>query len=168
MKRIILFLCLSTSLGIGFIGCETSGGKPDTATSSKSESDSNKENSSGEPDYVTVQHCLIGFQGSLPDKPIKRSKEEAKVLAEQLLEKLKAGANFDEIIIQYTDDSPPGIYKMSNRGVISKLSRNIHRREDMVAAFGDTGFPLQVGEYGLAEHHPKKSPFGWHIVKRIE
>lgn len=168
MKRISLFLCLSTLLGFGLLGCESSGRKSDTLSPDKSDIDPNKKTSSGEPDYVTVQHCLIGFQGSLPDKPIKRSREEAKVLAEQLLDKLKAGANFDEIIIQYTDDSPPGIYKMSNRGVIPKLSRNIHRREEMVAAFGDTGFPLQVGEYGLAEHHPKKSPFGWHIVKRID
>jgi hypothetical protein len=25
-----------------------------------------------------------------------------------------------------------------------------------------------VGEYGLAEHDSMKSPYGWHIVKRIE
>ena len=38
----------------------------------------------------------------------------------------------------------------------------------MVAAFGDTGFPLKVGGIGLAEYHATTSPYGWHIVKRVE
>lgn len=119
-----------------------------------------------EPDVITVQHCLIGFQGSVPGKPITRTKEEAKELAERLLKLLKNGDKFEEIINQFTDDSPPGIYKMTNNGV--RQVPGAYARAGMVPAFGDTGFPLQVGEYGLAEHDDKKSPYGWHIVKRIE
>ena len=135
---------------------------------SKTEKDPIKKTSDAEPEYITVQHCLIGFKGSLPGKKIPRSKDEARELATQLLEQLKAGANFDEIIVKHTDDSPPGIYKMANRGIEPKLGKNIFSRDKMVPAFGDTGFPLQVGEYGLAEYDPRKSPYGWHIVKRIE
>jgi hypothetical protein len=119
-----------------------------------------------EPDVITVQHCLIGFEGSVPGKPISRTKEEAKELAERLLKRLKDGDKFEEIINQFTDDSPPGIYKMTNNGV--RPVPGAYARAGMVPAFGDTGFPLQVGEYGLAEHDSKKSPYGWHIVKRIE
>lgn len=119
-----------------------------------------------EPDVITVQHCLIGFQGSVPGKPISRTKEEAKELAEQLLKRLKDGEKFEKIINENTDDSPPGIYKMTNNGV--RQVPGAYPRGGMVPAFGDTGFPLQVGEYGLAEHDSKKSPYGWHIVKRIE
>jgi hypothetical protein len=43
-----------------------------------------------------------------------------------------------------------------------------YARNKMVAAFGDTGFPLEVGEIGIADADRKKSPYGWHIVKRIE
>ena len=157
-------------MGIGFIGCESNMKKTENSTSNKSkiEIDPIKKTSNGEPEYITVQHCLIGFKGSLPDKNIPRSKDEAKELATKLLEQLKTGANFDEIIVLHTDDSPPGIYKMANRGIELKLGKNIYSRDKMVPAFGDTGFPLQVGEYGLAEYDPRKSPYGWHIVKRIE
>ncbi len=130
--------------------------------------DASEKANEAEPAYITVQHCLIAFKGTLPGKPITRSKEEAKELAVQLLEKLRAGADFEEIIRDNTDDSPPGIYKMANYGSMSDRRSEILGRGEMVAAFGDTGFPLQVGEFGLAEYDPKTSPFGWHIVKRIK
>lgn len=143
---------------------------PDSQVEKKEENgDMAKEetkNSGKEPDVITVQHCLIGFEGSVPGKPITRTKEEAKELAERLLKLLKDGDKFEEIINQFTDDSPPGIYKMTNNGV-SQVP-GAYPRGGMVPAFGDTGFPLQVGEYGLAEHDSNKSPYGWHIVKRIQ
>jgi hypothetical protein len=133
----------------------------------KPESVDSTDSTTSEPKYITVQHCLIGFQGSVPDKPIKRSKSEAKKLAEELFEKAKGGEDFAEIIKQYTDDSPPGIYKMANFGA-PVPSTDIYQREGMVGAFGDVGFPLKVGEFGLAPHDPIKSPYGWHIIKRVE
>jgi hypothetical protein len=30
------------------------------------------------------------------------------------------------------------------------------------------GFFLAVNEIGLAEHDPRSSPYGWHIIKRIK
>ena len=122
-----------------------------------------------EPDYITVQHCLIAFKGSLPKPTVTRSKDEAKTLAYEVLEKARKGENFDQLVKQYTDDSPPGIYTMAN---IGKPARKPIPQEwprgRMVAAFGDTGFPLKVGEYGIADYDPVKSPYGWHIVKRVE
>ena len=41
-------------------------------------------------------------------------------------------------------------------------------RRRMVAAFGDTGFPLKVGEIGMADYDPSRSPFGWHVIKRLK
>ncbi len=122
-----------------------------------------------EPDYIVVQHCLIAFKGSLPKPTVSRSKDEAKQLAYEVLEKAKKGDNFDQLVKQYTDDSPPGIYTMANFGKPArKPMPQEFPRAKMVAAFGDTGFPLKVGEYGIADYDPVKSPYGWHIVKRIE
>ncbi|MCK5619541.1 MAG: peptidylprolyl isomerase, partial [Candidatus Krumholzibacteria bacterium] len=70
-----------------------------------------------EPDYITVQHILIGFSGSLPGKPITRTKEEARVLAEEIFNRAQAGENFDALVREYTDDSFPGKYKMANFGL---------------------------------------------------
>lgn len=125
----------------------------------------------GEPAYITIQHCLIGVRDGMPQQAI-RSVEEAQLLAEELLEKARGGADFDAIVRQYTDDSPPGIYKMANHGFESDsggriASRSIYARGGMVPAFGDVGFNLEVGEYGLAEYDPVKSQYGFHIIKRI-
>ena len=117
-----------------------------------------------EPEHITVQHLLVAFQGS--GTGARRSKEEARTLAYDLMEQAKAGVNFDDLIKKHTDDSPPGIYAMANRGV--RPAQGEYGRDSMVPAFGDTGFPLQVGEFGMADHDPRKSPYGWHIVKRIK
>jgi hypothetical protein len=174
----LTLMCFCCFASIAVLGCEAPKQKPNSQSAIASESTqpnetkpSETEPSKGEkqpePKKITVQHCLIGFKGSVPGKPIKRSKEEAKELATKLLAELRAGADFDEIIRKNTDDSPPGIYKMVNFGV-SPESDEVFPRGDMVPAFGDTGFPLQVGEYGLAEFDRRSSPYGWHIVKRIE
>lgn len=41
-------------------------------------------------------------------------------------------------------------------------------RAALVPAFGDVGFRLQCQEIGLAPHDEKNSPFGWHVIKRLE
>ena len=119
-----------------------------------------------EPDHITIQHVLIGFTGSVPGKNITRTQEEAKKLAEEVLARAKKGEDFDALVKQYTDDSAPGIYSMSNDGVAPIQGEFARGR--MVKAFGDAGFPLQVGEIGMASYDPARSPFGWHVVKRIK
>lgn len=46
--------------------------------------------------------------------------------------------------------------------------RSGHPRAALVPAFGDLGFALRPGEIGLAEHDERRSPFGWHLIKRLE
>jgi len=121
-----------------------------------------------EPEVITVQHILIGFAGSVPGKGITRSRGEAQQLAEEVLKRAQGGEAFDVLVRENTDDSAPGIYKMANRGVPPDPKQKRFARDSMVAAFGDVGFPLEVGEIGMAAYDPRKSPFGWHIIKRIE
>ncbi|MCK5407238.1 MAG: peptidylprolyl isomerase [Candidatus Krumholzibacteria bacterium] len=121
-----------------------------------------------EPDYITVQHILIAFGGSLPGKPIERNKLEARALAEDLFKRAQAGEDFDALVREYTDDSFPGKYKMANFGLPASTDQKIYPRGQMVKAFGDVGFPLAVGEVGMAEYDPQLSKYGWHIIKRVE
>lgn len=122
----------------------------------------------GEPSAITVQHCLIGFVGSVPSKQIGRSKEAAAKLAAELLEKANSGEDFDAIVEAYTDDSPPGIYQMANSGLPADTRAGVYSRDKMVPAFGDVGFKLEVGQYGMSAHDPGASPYGWHIIKRLK
>lgn len=127
----------------------------------------------GEPGYITLQHCLIGFQGSVQGKVIVRSQAEAEELAHELFAKAQAGEEFSKLVVAHTDDSAPGIYRMANDGfpgdTTSRIpSKHVMPRSQMATAFGDVGFSLDVDQFGLAAYDPASSPFGWHLIKRIK
>lgn len=133
---------------------------------SKSESRSSAAETNGEPSHILVQHILIGFEGSLPGKKITRTSEQAKKLAVEIYEKSKKeGADFDALVKEYTDDRAPGVYGMSNFGVSPEGEE--YPRDQMVPAFGNVGFKLQKGEVGLADYDKAVSPYGYHIIKRV-
>jgi peptidyl-prolyl cis-trans isomerase C len=121
-----------------------------------------------EPDHVTVQHILIAFRGSIPDPKVTRSQAEAETLALQIFERAKAGEDFDAMVKTYTNDSYPGIYRMSNRNVAPDTAKREFPRGRMVKAFGDVSFGLEVGGVGMAPYDRVTSVFGWHIIKRLE
>jgi hypothetical protein len=122
-----------------------------------------------EPNHITVDHILIGVKSPSFDKG-KRDAAEAKTFAQELYGKLKAGADWSEAKRQYSEDlgpggAPGGPYGMANEGV--RAGPGERPRSGMVAAFGNVGFLLDVGEIGLAEFHAVNSPYGYHIIKRI-
>jgi len=55
---------------------------------------------------------------------------------------------------------------MSGRGV--PASPGEYARDSMVPAFGNVGFTLQVGQIGIADYDQTASPFGYHIIKRLQ
>ncbi len=121
-----------------------------------------------EAKMISVQHILIGFEGSVPGKAITRSREEALELAADVLKKATAGEDFDELVKAHTSDAHPGIYKMANTGVTVLPGERMFGRDGMVTAFGDVSFSLAVGEIGMSVYDPDLSKFGWHIIKRLE
>jgi len=125
------------------------------------------------PANATSGSGLIAFQGSVPGKQISRSKAEAEKLANEILAKAQAGEDFDALVEKHTDDSPPGIYHMANFEQDADMgnpndSKRVYQRSGMVGAFGNVGFPLKVGEVGLANYDPAESKYGWHIIKRLK
>jgi hypothetical protein len=122
-----------------------------------------------EPDVIVVQHLLIGFKKTVPDKPQERTKREAKELAEKVLERAETEEDFDALVKEFTQDNYPGIYKMTNtyNDDAPDLPDAVPRT-GMVSAFGDVAFRLEVGEVGLVKYNAISSPYGWHIIKRLE
>ena len=106
---------------------------------------------------IEIQHILISFQGAPRMKDVTRTKDEAKVLAQEVYAEVIGGGDFDALVAKYTNDSAPGIYKLTQAG-----------RKGMVQGFGDVGFRLQIGEIGVAPWDAKTSPYGWHIIKRLK
>ncbi len=119
-----------------------------------------------EPDRIVVQHILISFNGA-PRIKQTRSKQEAEALAKELLERVRKGENFQELMKRYSDDTGPGEYAMANHHAAPSGPQESPRK-GMVPAFGNVGFQLAVDEIGLASHDPQASPFGWHIIKRVK
>ena len=121
-----------------------------------------------EPDRIAVQHILIAFKGSIPKPEVTRSQDEAEKLALEVFDRAQKGEDFAALVKEYTDDEYPGIYRMANKGITPDPSKQEYPREGMIKSFGDVGFSLLVNGIGLAEYHPQKCKYGWHIIKRIE
>jgi parvulin-like peptidyl-prolyl isomerase len=117
-----------------------------------------------EPARVKVQHILISFAGA--GTTATRTKAAAEQLAGETLSRARDGEDFDKLMKALSDDTAGGTYAMSNTGKTPQGEE--FSRDSMVKSFGDLGFKLRVGGIGLAPHHPKDSPYGWHIIKRLE
>ena len=107
----------------------------------------------------------------------KTQSPDHEALAEEETESDSDGAGAEPDSEETPDFNPalyklPGVYRMANYGVAGKKASTpaltIYERQEMVGAFGNVGFKLEVGEIGLAEHNSFDSPFGWHIIKRLE
>jgi peptidyl-prolyl cis-trans isomerase C/peptidyl-prolyl cis-trans isomerase SurA len=116
---------------------------------------------------VRVRHVLVAFQGASRSRAT-RTKDEAEALAAELYQRLLGGADpagdaFGELARQYSDDSGPGIYSMTT----GTPGGGVSARALLVPAFGDVGWRLEVGEVGVAPYDAQRSPFGWHVIKRL-
>ncbi len=102
---------------------------------------------------ITVKHILISFADENAEEVTDEMKAEAKKKAEEVLEKVKNGEDFDKLVEEYNQD--PGAtsegYTFADNG-------------EMVQEFADAAFALKVGETSeLVE-----TPYGYHIIKRID
>jgi parvulin-like peptidyl-prolyl cis-trans isomerase-like protein len=118
-----------------------------------------------EPEHILVAHVLVSFAGA-PRSKATRSKEAAEKLAYEVLVRARKGEDFNKLIKDISDDSGEGVYGLANHR-ISPVGDEYERRK-MVPAFGDVGFKLEVGSIGMSTHDSQKSPFGWHIIKRLK
>jgi parvulin-like peptidyl-prolyl isomerase len=121
----------------------------------------------GQPAIITVQHVLISFEGSERSEQ-KRSRAEAEKLAFEIVNRAKNGEDFGKLMKEFSNDPGGGTYTLVNDGLTPNQAAGEYERRGMVAAFGDVGFRIDVGEVGLADYDAKGSPFGLHIIKRIK
>lgn len=105
------------------------------------------------PGSIRASHILISFQGASRTTAT-RTKEEAKVLADDLLGKIKAGESFEELAEVHSDC--PTAAKQGDLGFFKKGR--------MVKEFEDAAFALEPGGVsGVIE-----TQFGYHIIKRTQ
>lgn len=170
MKTLVL-VCL---VALALAGCNSTQKEPPTETPTKETALEQLRNDIKEvaarderkADTIEVQHLLVAHKDAgIPG--VTRSMEDAEKLAADLYAQIKDGADFDALVKEHTDDAHPGIYGMTMVGQGDR-NANVYPRKGMVAAFGDVGWRLDVGEVGVAPYDQRTSPYGWHIIKRTK
>lgn len=105
-------------------------------------------------EQVTAQHILISLKNEDGTDKSDEDKALALATAEEVLQKAKDGEAFDGLVADYSED--PGWTE--NGGTYTFY------RGEMVAAFEDSAFGMEIGEISdLVE-----SSFGYHIITKID
>jgi hypothetical protein len=127
-----------------------------------------------EPESVWVQHILIGCGDKAPNPTAKkRTVDEARKRAEDLAAKAKNGADFGELVKNYSEDagskslSPPGVIKLVLDGK-PKLTADQSEYSGMVLGFSAVAFGLEVGDVAITPYDAEIAPYGFHVIKRIK
>jgi parvulin-like peptidyl-prolyl isomerase len=108
------------------------------------------------PDEIAARHILIAYKGAeRAGDDVTRSKDEARKLAEEVLEEAKKeGADFAALAKKHSDG--PTAEKGGDLGTFGKGK--------MAEAFDEAAFQLKVDEISdLVE-----TPFGFHIIQRTK
>src|SRR5262249_35856436 len=109
-----------------------------------------------QPAQVGAKHILVMHDESQSKPPgLKRTRAEAEKRAHEALLKIRGGANFDEVVKEYTDE-PGGVERLGDLGVFERAT--------MVKPFADAAFALKVGEVSEVV----ETKYGFHIIKRTE
>ena len=118
---------------------------------------------------VKVQHILVGVKTSNPrTNAFKYDEPGAMKVAADLYRQIQEGADFNGLVVAGNSDDPgAGIYTMITKGR-PNFAQGIYPRGQMAKVFGDVAWRLEVGEVGVGGFHAKNSPFGIHIIKRLE
>lgn len=112
------------------------------------------EASKNEFEKASARHILIAFAGSpaaQPGKP-ELTEEQAKAKAEEIREKIKGGASFEELAKAESDDVGSG----ANGGSLGEFGRG-----QMVSEFEQAAFTTPIGELSDVI----RTQFGFHLVK---
>jgi hypothetical protein len=106
--------------------------------------------------HVQVKHILIGWKNTDAHDPRSenRTKADAEVEVKRLLDQLKAGADFDELMKTSSED--PGSASTARAYPVSPDAQ-------LVIEFRQLALRLRIGEIGVVQ-----TDFGLHIMKRIE
>ncbi len=108
---------------------------------------SNRDTRFSHPEQVYVRHILIRVAPGATDK----EKANAKATAEEVLRRLKAGADFAQLAGQYSDDDATRL----KGGALGLFARG-----ELLKPLEDVAFKLKAGESAIVE-----TKAGYHIIR---
>jgi hypothetical protein len=113
----------------------------------------------------TVTHILLGYRGAMRARPTTtRSKEQARAVANSLLQDVTGGRSFEELVEKFTDDRDPKTGKPNtNNGKPGSYTWPTQDIPQMAPTFEKASKELPVGK---VTPEPVETPFGYHIIRR--
>jgi parvulin-like peptidyl-prolyl isomerase len=108
------------------------------------------------PTKISGRHVLVQWMGSdRAGKSVLRTREQAMVLAKEVLRRARAGEDLGRLAVEYSDEPNAG----PRGGSLGRFGKG-----QMVAGFEQVAFQLEVGQISdIVE-----TPFGFHIIQRTE
>jgi peptidyl-prolyl cis-trans isomerase D len=124
-------------------------------------------NVSSSLDSAKVRHILLAYAGSGASQEVKRTKEQAKKLADSLLALLKKGAKFPDFVKTYSDDGgkkmPPGKTEKDDWTGKDGNYGWLNENSGFVEPFKRFGLDGKKADLGVVE-----SNFGYHIMEILD
>jgi NIMA-interacting peptidyl-prolyl cis-trans isomerase 1 len=115
-----------------------------------------RERKPNEPEKVGVRHVLVKYKGAKnAADTVTRTREEACLRALEARDKVLAGAEFDAIVTEYSDE--PGASE--RRGLIGQVERR-----EVAPPFADAAFELSVQQMSDVVETDR----GFHLILRTE
>lgn len=129
---------------------------PQRVAEEEARADRERERIARQPNEVGAKHILVmHVQSKSKPDTVTRTRDEAKARAQSVLVKVRGGADFDQMVREFSDEPGAGD-RAGDLGVFD--------RGQMVKGFSDAAFSLKVGEVSEVV----ETPFGFHIIKRTE
>jgi parvulin-like peptidyl-prolyl isomerase len=118
--------------------------------------DAKRERRADEPSRIAVKHLLVKHAfAKKAEGAIKRTREEACLRALEARDKIRGGADFGHVVLEYSDE--PGA--ASRQGSLGSIERG-----DVVPPFADTAFELEMNQLSDVV----ETDFGFHVILRTE
>jgi parvulin-like peptidyl-prolyl isomerase len=111
---------------------------------------------SGEPPKVGARHVLVKYKGAKnADPKITRTREEACLRAAEARDQVRNGADFAEVVRQFSEEAGAD----SRHGSIGVVER-----KDVAKPFADALFELSVNQLSDVV----ETEYGFHVIMRTE
>lgn len=149
--------CTTATTGPSWVGGPMSQDAPERFERDESEIKERVRAILSEPKTIRARHILVMHDGSerKPATVPARTRDQAKARAAEALAKIRAGAKFEPLVAEYSDE--PGAAERS--GDLETFGK-----KTMVKAFEDVAFKLKIGEVSEVV----ETPFGFHVIMRTE
>jgi hypothetical protein len=161
MRRAMALLFVAAACGPGAPGGPMSGRVQQDVEAAPDIQSNDVLNREPVTNRAQVKHVLLSwddlaplYKGGQDRRGKARTREQADQLATSLLEQIRAGADIDKLMREWSEDQG---------SAAGATSYEVKPDSQYVFEFRRLALRLNIGEVGLV-----KSVYGWHVMKRIE